>query len=197
MRARLAAMCALTVATAIANPGVAAAGDAEDTIRAAETEFRALLKESPEPTAKIEAHLRGLFDIREVARSALEQHWASMTTDQQDEVVASLRTLIERRYIASMRSAFDHTIEYKGQVDEDGAKRVRTVILETNKRGRTSKVSIDYVMTKKASGWGVDNMITDSVSLVDNYRSQFNRVIKKRGIDGLIAKLRAKAGSTD
>lgn len=188
---------AMAIAFTVVVPRVASAGDAEDVIRDAETAFRALLAEKPEPTAKIETHLRNLFDMRVVARNALEKHWASMTTEQRDEVVALLRTIIERRYIASMREAFDHAIDYKAEVADDGARRVRTVITETGKTGRTAKVSVDYVMRKGASGWRVEDMITDSVSLVDNYKSQFNRAIKKRGVDGLLAKLRAKAKSAD
>jgi phospholipid transport system substrate-binding protein len=60
------------------------------------------------------------------------------------------------------------------------------------RRGRPFKIGIDYLLRKDGASWRTFDVITDGVGLVENYRAMFNKIIAKDGIDGLIAKMRAK-----
>lgn len=53
-------------------------------------------------------------------------------------------------------------------------------------------MAIEYRMKRTTSGWMVYDVITDDVSIVRNYRSQFNRIIRRKSYDHLVKKMRSK-----
>lgn len=207
-RALLVVLTALTLAGAglAAGPArepvarAASKRSASDAMRDANTRLRAMLAKekpnqppSPQTAQAVTRELRDLFDIGLLTRRALVDHWAKMTPAQQTAIVDTLREIVERNYISQLRSNLEYKIDYVGEEKAGDEVIVRTVI-RAKKNGRPTKIHVDYRLVAVADGWRVYDVITEDVSILDNYRSQFNRIIAKDGVDGLITRMKAKLG---
>ena len=129
----------------------------------------------------------GVFDWTEMARRALGKHWAGRTPAEQQEFVALFRDLLERAYVTKIETYTGEPIAYVGEsVDGDQAT-VRTKI--TTKQNQ--EVPIDYRMLR----WRVYDVLVEGVSLVGNYRTQFDGIIKASSYEELVKKLKARASS--
>jgi phospholipid transport system substrate-binding protein len=138
--------------------------------------------------------LQGLLDFEELSRRALVDHWTTLTPTQQQEFVSLLRQLVERNYQRNMESTLDFQITYSDEIKGGDGIVVQTVA-RSRKNRRAPEVSIDYTLVAKDSGYRVFDVVTDGVSLVTNYRTQFNRIIRKDGWDKLIERMRARLSS--
>jgi phospholipid transport system substrate-binding protein len=85
-------------------------------------------------------------------------------------------------------------VQYLGETAQDDSVVVRTRARSRENR-RAQPVEIDYLMHRDANGWRVYDVTTDGVSLVDNYRGQFNRIIDRDGFDGLLRKMQSRIAS--
>src|SRR5438876_1995376 len=129
----------------------------------------------------------GVFDWKEMARRARGKHWAGRTPAEQQEFVALFRDLLERAYVTKIETYAGEPIAYVGEsVDGDQAT-VRTKI--TTKQNQ--EVPIDYRMLR----WRVYDVLVEGVSLVGNYRTQFDGIIKASSYEELVKKLKARASS--
>lgn len=135
--------------------------------------------------------VNSLLDYEELARLSLGKHWRERSEKQRAEFVALLRDLIERNYVKQLRGNLGYKLEYgKETVNGDNAE-VKTTITVT-KNNRPTRIEIDYKLRRQDGRWMVYDVITDDVSIVKNYRSQFNRIIKKESYDALVKKMRRK-----
>ena len=183
---------------AAALPASAAAG-AIDEIRDANNKVRELLSTQVERggdaerknASKITHELRDLFDIGDLAKRALVDHWQEMTPAQRNSLVDTLRLIVERNYIAQLRSNLSYQIVYNGEEKQGDDVVVKTTI-KAERGGRPVEIGVDYRLRPEGNGWRAYDVITDDVSILKNYRSQFNRIIAKEGIDGLIRRMKAK-----
>jgi phospholipid transport system substrate-binding protein len=208
LRPRFANSLLLALVLAVGAPPAAAAEpparpeDAQAAIEQAHGTFKELLakqvaagsKDERELNARVAAEFRALFDVRALAEKALSAHWGKMTEDQRQRVAALLETLIHRSYVKQLRAHAQAPVAYEPPSTEDGSVRVKTVIT-IQEGGRPADVHVDYLLARTAGGWRVWDLITDGVSVLKTYRSQFNRVIAKDGVDGLIARLQKKVDS--
>lgn len=138
--------------------------------------------------------LSDLLDYQELSRRALADHWESRTPAQREEFVGLLRQLVERNYEANLARIQDFEVEYTREESvSDGT------VVHTEARSRTSRrsppVEIHYSMHREGSSWRVFDVNTDGVSLVSNYRRQFNRIIASDGWDALIRRMRERLAS--
>jgi phospholipid transport system substrate-binding protein len=135
--------------------------------------------------------VNSLLDYEELAKLSLGKHWKERSEKQRAEFVALLRDLIERNYVKQLRGNLGYKLEYgKETVNGDEAE-VKTTITVT-KNSRPTRIQIDYKLRRQDGRWMVYDVITDEVSIVKNYRSQFNRIIKKESYDALVKKMRRK-----
>lgn len=188
----------LVGAPAFAAP--AATGPGTAAVKAANEKIAGLLKQKPaagskeekELAAKVTTSVRDFLDIDELGKRAMTDQWGKLTKEQQAEFLTTLRSLIEDNYVRGLRANLEYTVDYTGEsTDKDGNLVVNTQI-NTKRKGRTMKISIDYVLKKengKLKAWDVK---TDGVGLVENYRTQFNKIIEKDGFAGLISKMKKK-----
>jgi phospholipid transport system substrate-binding protein len=136
-----------------------------------------------------------LLDYDELAKRSLAQHWAKLNSGQQKEFVSTLRELIERNYVKQLRTNLDYQVQYKNEQVEGEDATVSTVV-KVKSQGKNSDAEIVYKMRKvpinDAPEWRVWDVITDEVSLVRNYRTQFNKIITEQGYDALIKKMKKK-----
>ena len=140
---------------------------------------------------QLTSEMRALFDIKDLARRALIDHWDKLTPAQRDELVRTMQALIERSYLKQLRSNLKYRVDYVGEEAKQDDVIVRTVI-HAESGGRPVKTMVDYVVHRDGGAWRVFDVITDDVGMIRNYRSQFNRIIAREGIQGLLAKMKKK-----
>jgi phospholipid transport system substrate-binding protein len=129
-----------------------------------------------------------LFDFTEISQRSLGPHWRARTTAEREEFIALFGDLLEYSYISKIEMYSGETIRYLGEVVDGEQAVVRTRIV--TKQG--TEIPVDYRMMKSGSRWLVYDVTIEGVSLVSNYRSQFNTVIQRSGYRDLVAKLKAK-----
>jgi phospholipid transport system substrate-binding protein len=144
--------------------------------------------------AELDRILGTLLDFDELSRRTLRDHWKGLAEAQRTEFSKLFVNLIERSYRKNLESTLDYAIRYEGESPGPGGVVVHTVA-RSKKNRRAPEIVIDYALGKSDGGWKVFDVTTDGVSLVDNYRNQFNRIIKRKGWEGLIAKMRARLES--
>jgi len=161
-------------------------------------EVLTIIKSDPKVQAGDQARIREVvetkllpnFDFERLTALAMGRNWRQATPEQQKQLVEQFRTLLVRTYSGALTQYRDQTMDYKPLRADANATEV-TVRTEVVRQGQ-APVPIDYSMAKGASGWKVYDVIVGGVSLVTNYRDEFNEQIKSGGIDGLIKTLQAK-----
>ena len=139
----------------------------------------------------VETKLLPNFDFERITALAMGRNWRQATPEQQKQLVDQFRQLLVRTYSGALTQYRNQTMDYKPMRGDAAASEV-TVRTEVVRQGGQAPVPIDYSMAKGASGWKVYDVIVGGVSLVTNYRDEFNEQIKNGGIDGLIKTLTAK-----
>jgi phospholipid transport system substrate-binding protein len=129
-----------------------------------------------------------IFDFNETARRSLGRHWAARTPAEQTEFVQLFSDLLERSYLSKIEVYGGEKIQFLSDaVDSDQAK-VQTKIV--TKQG--SEIPIEYRMQNKTGKWLVYDVIIEGVSLVSNYRTQFNKIIQTSSFQELVKKMKSK-----
>jgi phospholipid transport system substrate-binding protein len=145
--------------------------------------------------AEIRDMVNAFLDYRELSKRSLGAHWDARTRREQDEFVAVLRDLIERNYVTQLRSNLDYDVRYQKE-DVSGEQATVTTMLRVAKNNRTAETQIVYKMRRVEGVWLVFDIITDDVSLIQNYRTQFNRIITRESYPALLKKMRRKLGES-
>jgi phospholipid transport system substrate-binding protein len=160
-----------------------------------------ILKKENRTPSKAEARnlqlfktLDELLDYNALSREALRDHWAGLSSTQQTEFVDLLKQLVERNYRKNLESTLDYDIRYLNQTAQSDETIVHTVA-RSKKNRRAPEIRIDYTLKKNQGAWRVVDVITDGVSLIRNYRNQFNRIINRDGWDELLKRMRKRIKS--
>jgi phospholipid transport system substrate-binding protein len=183
----LTAICAIGTTTA----------RAENTAKLATQEFvnqalqilRDRQKSVVERRRELKPLMESRFDSSEMARSTLGYHWRSLRPDQRANFTQVFTAFIEAAYL-------DKVQDYSGQQVEFGQSRslgegyaaVDTSIVQPGK----TPLPVTYLLEETGSGWKIYDVTVDNISIIANYRNQFNRVINEQGFPKLMADLRAK-----
>jgi phospholipid transport system substrate-binding protein len=138
----------------------------------------------------IEAKLAPHFDFARMTALAMGRNWRAATPEQQKQLTEQFKTLLVRTYSGALTNYRDNTMNYKPLRANAGDTDV-IVRTEVTRPGQ-APVPIDYSMEKTPDGWKAYDVIVAGVSLVTNYRDEFNDVIKSSGVDGLIKMLADK-----
>jgi phospholipid transport system substrate-binding protein len=131
-----------------------------------------------------------VFDWQEMARRALAVHWRERTPQQQQEFVGLFRDLVERTYMNRLETATQEKqdIQYLGE-QSDGSRAVVKTVAVTK---RNQQVPIEYRLHKTTGGWRIYDVLVEGISLVNNYRSQFNRIITSSSYNELVQKMKSR-----
>ncbi len=130
-----------------------------------------------------------IFDFNETAKRSLGRHWLARTPAEQTEFVQLFSDLLERSYLSKIELYGGEKIQYLSDAVENGDQaKVLTKIVA--KQG--SEIPIEYRMHKKGERWLVYDVIIESVSLVANYRTQFNKIIQTSSFQELVKKMKSK-----
>ena len=130
------------------------------------------------------------FNFTSMAALAMGQSWNKATPDQKKRVTEEFKTLLVRTYASALASYSDQKFDFRPlrakPADTDVTVNVRVL------QPGTQPVPIDYSMEKTAIGWNVYDVVVGGVSLVANYRTEFNNLVRESGVEGLIKNLSAK-----
>ena len=129
-----------------------------------------------------------MFDFGEMAKRSLGQHWDGRTVPQRGEFVRLLTALIERSYVSKVdQHDAAAKMTYRGEtVDGDYA-----VVHTTIPLPHGNEMPLDYRMHNTSGRWQVYDLSIDGISLVSNYRSQFNKIIRTSSYPALVARLKS------
>lgn len=129
-----------------------------------------------------------IFDFNETAKRSLARHWQARTPAERDEFVKLFADLLERSYISKIELFNGERIQFLGDQTDGDLALVHTRIL--TKQG--AEIPTDYRMQRKGGRWLVYDVIIEGVSLIQNYRSQFNKIIQTSSYQELVKKMKAK-----
>jgi phospholipid transport system substrate-binding protein len=130
-----------------------------------------------------------IFDYGEMAQRSLGRHWKERSAAERKEFVQLFETLLENSYADKIESYNNEKIVYLKETVEGEYAEVRSKVV-TAKR---DEYSLDYRLMNKGGKWMVYDVVIEGVSLVANYRSQFNKIIQNQGYAELAKKLRTKS----
>jgi phospholipid transport system substrate-binding protein len=136
--------------------------------------------------AEIRRVADGLFDFNEMARLTLSRHWSARPPREQEEFVRLFTELLERSYLSTIENYAGERVTFLGESINGSYAQVRSRITTDRK----VEISIDYRLIEKGDRWAVYDVVLDSVSLVSNYRSQFNSIIRTSSFGDLLTRLR-------
>jgi phospholipid transport system substrate-binding protein len=189
--AAIAALCALVLLG-----GRAEAGPPTDQLKAAIDRVLGILQDpelaKPEQTAERRKRIRAvaneIFNWPETGKRALGARTQSCTPPQREEFFPLFADLIERSYVGKLELYTGERILYGSESAEGDQATVRTRIV--TKAG--TEIPIDYRMHQVGGRWRVYDVIIEGVSMVSNYRSQFNKIIQQSSCAELLRKLKTK-----
>jgi phospholipid transport system substrate-binding protein len=192
---RFALLCFLCVLASIPAAGGAGPGPTEQ-LRGAIDRVLAVLDDpalkTPARAADRHRAVRQIadeiFDFEETARRAMAQHWRSLTPIQQREFVEVFSDLLERAYMSKIELYSGEKIQYPAERVEGDVATVWTRII--TKKG--VEVPIDYRMLMRGERWRIYDVSIEGVSLVANYRTQFNSVVRTSSYDELLRRMRSR-----
>ncbi|UVT22402.1 MAG: ABC transporter substrate-binding protein [Nitrospira sp.] len=128
------------------------------------------------------------FDYMEMSRRALGAPWNQLTDQQKQEFVDLFRTLLTNSYADKIETYSGEGVQYLNERTEKEYAEVRTKVLS----GKT-EIPLDYRLINRADDWRVYDVIVDGVSLVNNYRGQFTKIIRASSYSDLVDQLRKKS----
>lgn len=130
-----------------------------------------------------------IFDVDEMTRRTLGQHWQGRTESERAEMIRLFSDLLERVYFTKIANDHGEKITVLKDAVEGDQATVRTRIVTP----QGTEIPVDYRMLRRGDRWVAYDIVIEGVSLVANYRAQFNKVIQTSSYRALVDKLRAKA----
>jgi phospholipid transport system substrate-binding protein len=133
--------------------------------------------------------IAGRFDFGEMAKRSLGSNWQKANNDEQRQFVELFTELLEKSYADQIESYDGEKIVYgRESVSQDQAD-VDTKIV--TKKGE--QISINYKLRSAGNDWKVYDVVIENISLVNNFRSQFNRILANASFAELLKKLQSKS----
>ena len=126
------------------------------------------------------------FDFSEMTKRSLGAHWKSMDQREQREFIAAFTQRLLVFYGKSVRSTGNEKIEFTREVRDGQQASVESKVISSN----GDQTPIDYRLHDVNGQWMVYDVVIDNVSLVNNYRSQFERVIAKSSVQDLLRRMK-------
>ena len=149
------------------------------------------LKKAGKATERREAVRRiaaETFDFTEMSKRALARHWQARTPAEREEFVKLFADLLERAYVSRIENYGGEKIAFNGDTIEGDVALVRTKII--TKQG--TDIPVDYRMLKRSDRWLAYDVVIEGVGLINNYRTQFNKIIQTSSYQALVDRMKNK-----
>ena len=140
--------------------------------------------------AKIEQQVRAVFDFEEFSARTVGKNWPSFTDDQKKRFDDAFADLLLVTYLDKIQGYNGEQVAYTGEVLSSSGDRAEVQTVVTLSDGK--KVPVAYRMMMKNGEWVVYDVLIENVSLIKNYRSQFQDVLAKGTPDQLIDRVVAR-----
>ena len=156
-------------------------------------EALAVLRDKASPLQQRQEKLRQIvaqtFDFTEMAKSALGYHWKTLNPQQQQEFTTVFISFIEDSYLSKLNDYRGQQVQFM-KATQDGADyaQVNTNIVREGK----DPIHLDFRLMQESGAWKIYDVTVDAISIIANYRNQFNRVMNNQGYDMLIKDLKEK-----
>jgi phospholipid transport system substrate-binding protein len=131
---------------------------------------------------------RQLFDFEEMSKRALARHWAARSPEQKKRFTELFADLLENSYVSKIEAYGGEKIVYLPEQADGDTVTVRSKIVTQ----RATEIPIEYRLQKDGDRWEVYDVVIEGVSLVSNYRAQFNKIITQSSYDELVKKMEQK-----
>jgi phospholipid transport system substrate-binding protein len=188
-------VAALPIACACLFPPTASAGAPTDQLKAPVDQVIRILQDprlkpdsmAAERRAAIRKEAETIFDFQETSRRALGRHWQSLSAAEQSEFVSLFTDLLEQAYLVKIERYSGEPIVYTGDSIEGELATVKTKFI--TKQG--TEIPIEYRLLRHGDRWLVYDVFIEGVSLIANYRTQFDRIMRTGSYQELARRLRA------
>lgn len=172
------------------------AGAPTDSMKATIDEVLRIIREkelkqpgkAEERRQQLEKVVGARFDYQEMSRRALGAPWNTLSDQEKQEFVALFRTLLTSSYADKIETYSGEGVQYLNERTEKEYAEVRTKVLS----GKT-EIPLDYRLINKSEDWRVYDVVVDGVSLVNNYRGQFTKILRASSYSDLVDQLRKKS----
>lgn len=129
-----------------------------------------------------------IFDWTAMSKRALGRHWEGRTADEREAFIALFRELLERAFLGKIEQYGAENVAYTEESADGDDTIVRTRVTLKPNWG----VDVDYRMAWQGARWMISDVMVERTSLVGNFRSQFDAVIKRSSYEQLVKKVRAR-----
>ncbi len=175
-----------------------AGGPATDAVKSSINEVIQILddKELKKPgrveerRRKLEQVIGNRFSYEEMAKRSLGAPWKELNEAERKEFVELYQRLLSKSYAGKIEGYSGEQIQYLNERHADEFAEVRTKIVSGK-----AEIPLDYRLLQIAGHWRVYDVVVDGVSLVNNYRGQFTKIIRESSYKGLVEQLRKKSES--
>lgn len=177
-------------------PALSRAGDPTDQVRGTVDKVLTIVR-STHPTlqAQIEAQRAKLieviyprFDFAEMAKRSLGRHWVGRTPEEQREFVTIFAAMLGKSYADNIESYTSQNVLYTRETEDQSYAEVDTKIITETR----PPVTINYKLHSINNEWKVYDLVIEDISVVNNYRSQFDRVIARSSFEELVRTMKDK-----
>lgn len=176
-------------------PGVSLAkGKAETFVKTRQGELVKLLKagSAESQKEKIRDVFDEILDYDTLAKKSLgSSTWKKRSEAERAEFSGLLKDLVRQAYERNLRKTLSYDVTFQGETKDKGKYLVRTTA-KSKTNSREEPVSIDYVVAESGGKLLIIDIVTEGSSLTRGYRSQFKRILKKKGWDELIRLMKKK-----
>src|SRR5262245_41243397 len=133
-----------------------------------------------------------LFDFNEMAMRSLGPHWRRLSAQQRTEFVSTFTALLEKTYADQIDVYNGQKVVYTGESIDDDYAQVDSRIIDNDGQ----RYSVAYRMHRVDGKWKIYDVVAENISVVNNYRSQFNRVIAKSSFEELLKRMKQQASQS-
>ncbi len=127
------------------------------------------------------------FDFRAMSQRTLATNWKKTSDEEKKQFTALFSQLIESSYVGRIEAYTNEKVEYPGEKVKGKKAVVETLILSSS-----ADIPVNYKLYQKGDQWLVYDVIIEGISLISNYRSSYQEIMKDEGFDGLLNKMQAK-----
>lgn len=138
--------------------------------------------------SKLRAVINPKFDFGEMAKRSLGSHWQRRSPEEQKKFVELFTELVEGAYLDAIES-------YNGEkvvIVKDNQDKTFADVTSKVMTKKGEEFAVEYKLHQADGGWKVYDVVLENVSVINNYRSQFNRVIAKSSYEDLLSKMKEK-----
>lgn len=137
----------------------------------------------------IKAKIVAAFDDTAMAQSVLSTAWREASKEQQEEFKNLLLQTIEDTYLDRVQEYTNETVEFRKEEIRDNRATVDTMVVT-----KSGEIPVNYKLRKRNDGrWLVYDVEVENVSMVSSYRDTYRDIVRRDGVDGLLAQMRARA----